>query len=126
MPGGAGCAAGLKVSALVAGMVAGADSIDDMDPLRHGGMRRPPDRETACRADGGPGPLSAPRVTSAATERKRPLATARKESAGAVPTPSAWALAGGRTASKVPWEGAQARQIGRQGAPALLTQCNLT
>jgi hypothetical protein len=36
--GGAGHAAGLKVSALVAGMVAGADSIDDMDLLRHGGM----------------------------------------------------------------------------------------
>lgn len=30
----------LKVSALVAGMVAGADSIDDMDVLRHGGMGR--------------------------------------------------------------------------------------
>ena len=31
---------GLKVPALVAGMVAGADSIDDMDVLRHGGMGR--------------------------------------------------------------------------------------
>jgi hypothetical protein len=30
----------LKVSALVAGMVAGADSIDDMALLRHGGMHR--------------------------------------------------------------------------------------
>jgi len=30
----------LKVPALVAGMVAGADSIDDMDLLRHGGMNR--------------------------------------------------------------------------------------
>ena len=30
----------LKVSGLVAGMVAGADSIDDMDLLRHGGMGR--------------------------------------------------------------------------------------
>jgi len=30
----------LKVPALVAGMVAGADSIDDMDVLRHGGMDR--------------------------------------------------------------------------------------
>jgi len=30
----------VKVSALVAGMVAGADSIDDMDLLRHGGMGR--------------------------------------------------------------------------------------
>jgi hypothetical protein len=38
--GGAGANAGLKVTALVAGMVAGADSIDDMDLLRHGGMDR--------------------------------------------------------------------------------------
>ena len=30
----------LKVSALVAGMVAGADSIDDMALLRHGAMSR--------------------------------------------------------------------------------------
>jgi len=38
---GAGSAnAALKVPALVAGMVAGADSIDDMDLLRHGGMGR--------------------------------------------------------------------------------------
>ena len=35
-----GANAGLKVPALVAGMVAGADSIDDMDLLRHGGMGR--------------------------------------------------------------------------------------
>ena len=34
MPGGAGHAAGSKVTALVAGMVAGADSIADMDVLR--------------------------------------------------------------------------------------------
>lgn len=40
VPGGAGVAAGAKVSALVAGMVAGADSITDMDLLRHGGMSR--------------------------------------------------------------------------------------
>src|SRR5215210_8156024 len=32
--------AAVKVPAMVAGMVAGADSIDDMDLLRHGGMRR--------------------------------------------------------------------------------------
>ncbi len=38
---GAGSAnAVLKVPALIAGMVAGADSIDDMDLLRHGGMGR--------------------------------------------------------------------------------------
>jgi len=36
--GGPGHAAGLKVSAMVAGMVAGADSIADMAVLRHGGM----------------------------------------------------------------------------------------
>jgi hypothetical protein len=40
VPGGPGCAAGLKVAALVAGMAAGADSIDDMDLLRHGAMSR--------------------------------------------------------------------------------------
>jgi hypothetical protein len=40
VPGGPGHAAGLKVSALVAGMVAGADSIADMAVLRHGGMGR--------------------------------------------------------------------------------------
>jgi hypothetical protein len=35
-----GANAGLKVSSLVAGMVAGADSIEDMALLRHGGMGR--------------------------------------------------------------------------------------
>ncbi len=40
VPGGPGHAAGLKVSALVGGMVAGADSIADMAVLRHGGMGR--------------------------------------------------------------------------------------
>jgi hypothetical protein len=40
VPGGAGVAAGAKVGCLVAGMLAGADSIDDMDLLRHGGMGR--------------------------------------------------------------------------------------
>lgn len=35
-----GANAGLKVTSLVAGMVAGADSIDDMAVLRHGGMNR--------------------------------------------------------------------------------------
>jgi hypothetical protein len=35
-----GANAPLKVPALVAGMVAGADLIDDMDLLRHGGMDR--------------------------------------------------------------------------------------
>lgn len=34
-----GANAGSKVAALVAGMVVGADSIDDMNVLRHGGMR---------------------------------------------------------------------------------------
>ena len=38
--GAAGANAEVKVAALVAGMVAGADSIDDMDLLRHGGMGR--------------------------------------------------------------------------------------
>ena len=39
-----GANAGAKIASLVAGMVAGADSIDDMDVLRHGGMRRLFDR----------------------------------------------------------------------------------
>ena len=40
VPADRGANAGLKVMSLVAGMVAGADSIDDMAVLRHGGMRR--------------------------------------------------------------------------------------
>jgi hypothetical protein len=40
VPGSAGANAHLKVAALVAGMVAGADCIDDLDLLRHGGMGR--------------------------------------------------------------------------------------
>ena len=40
VPGSAGSNAGVKVAALVAGMVAGADTIDAMDLLRHGGMGR--------------------------------------------------------------------------------------
>ena len=42
-----GANAGLKVSSLVAGMVAGADSINDMAVLRHGGMGRIFDRAYA-------------------------------------------------------------------------------
>jgi hypothetical protein len=38
VPADKGANAGLKVASLVAGMVAGADSIDDMAVLRHGGM----------------------------------------------------------------------------------------
>jgi hypothetical protein len=40
VPGSAGSNPGVKVAALVAGMVAGADSIDDMALLRHGAMGR--------------------------------------------------------------------------------------
>ena len=40
VPGPAGANSRVKVTALVAGMVAGADSIDAMDLLRHGGMGR--------------------------------------------------------------------------------------
>src|SRR4051812_33254779 len=40
VPGSAGANTVVKVPALVAGMVAGADSIDDMGLLRHGGMDR--------------------------------------------------------------------------------------
>jgi hypothetical protein len=40
LPGYFGANAGLKITALVAGMLAGADSIDDMALLRHGGMKK--------------------------------------------------------------------------------------
>ena len=40
VPSDKGANPGLKVASLVAGMVAGADSIDDMALLRHGGMGR--------------------------------------------------------------------------------------
>ena len=40
VPGPAGAHAGAKVSAVVAGMVAGADSFEDLAVLRHGAMRR--------------------------------------------------------------------------------------
>src|SRR5450756_2329295 len=40
VPGSAGSNPGVKVAALVAGMVAGADTIEAMDLLRHGGMDR--------------------------------------------------------------------------------------
>jgi hypothetical protein len=40
VPGDKGANAGAKITSLIAGMVAGADSIDDMDLLRHGGMNR--------------------------------------------------------------------------------------
>jgi hypothetical protein len=40
VPGDKGANAGMKAASLVAGMVAGADSIDDMAILRHGGMGR--------------------------------------------------------------------------------------
>ncbi|WP_136710122.1 IS1380 family transposase [Agromyces sp. H66] len=40
VPSDKGANAGLKVTSLVGGMVAGADSIDDMALLRHGGMRK--------------------------------------------------------------------------------------
>jgi len=40
VPGDKGARPGLKVTSLVAGMIVGADSIDDMAVLRHGGMGR--------------------------------------------------------------------------------------
>lgn len=40
LPGYFGANAGLKVAALVAGMLTGADSIDDMSVLRHGALRK--------------------------------------------------------------------------------------
>jgi hypothetical protein len=40
VPSDKGAHAGVKVASLVAGMVAGADSIDDLAVLRHGGMAK--------------------------------------------------------------------------------------
>lgn len=40
LPGYLGANAGLKVTAMVADMVAGADSIDDMASLRHGAIKK--------------------------------------------------------------------------------------
>jgi hypothetical protein len=40
VPGSAGASASVKVPAIIAGMIAGADSISDLDALRHGGMGR--------------------------------------------------------------------------------------
>ena len=40
VPGTAGANASVKVTAIIAGMIAGADSISDLDVLRHGGMGR--------------------------------------------------------------------------------------
>jgi hypothetical protein len=40
VPGPAGANAGAKVVSLVAGVTAGADSINDLDVLRHGAMDR--------------------------------------------------------------------------------------
>jgi hypothetical protein len=66
-----GANAGAKVASLVAGMLAGADSIDDMNLLRHGGMgacsggclrRRRWDRSCANSGSG----------TSASSTRSRP------------------------------------------------------
>jgi hypothetical protein len=66
-----GANAHLKVPALVAGMVAGADSIDDMDLLRHGwmgrlftGIRAPSTLALSC----GPSPSA----TSASSTRSPP------------------------------------------------------
>jgi len=49
VPGDKGAHAGRKVMSLVAGMVAGGDSIDDMALLRHGGMGKVFDRPYAPR-----------------------------------------------------------------------------
>ena len=40
VPGTAGANASVKVTGIIAGMIAGADSISDLDVLRHGGMGR--------------------------------------------------------------------------------------
>jgi hypothetical protein len=68
VPSGKGANAGLKVTSLVAGMVAGADSIDDMALLRHGGMSRVFARAYAPQR-WGPSCGPSPSVTSANSTR---------------------------------------------------------
>ena len=75
VPGDKGANAGLKVASLVAGMVAGADSIDDMALLRHGGMGRLFARDL-CAVDAGIVPAGV---------RLRPCSSARR---GRVPVPA--------------------------------------
>src|SRR3954465_12204716 len=66
-----GAHAGLKVSSLVAGMAAGADSIDDMALLRHGGMARSSPARTPPRRWGRSCARS-PSGTSASSTRSPP------------------------------------------------------
>jgi hypothetical protein len=40
VPGGAGCDAAAKIASIVAGMLTGADSIDDLDVLREGAVHK--------------------------------------------------------------------------------------
>src|SRR5215203_944920 len=77
-----GANAGLKVASLVAGMAAGADSIDDMRLLRHGGMGRV---FTGCYAlpirSGGAGPAAGCRA-GAGRPRRHDRGSARLRQAG--------------------------------------------
>jgi hypothetical protein len=65
-----GCNPGAKIGSLVAGMIAGADSIDDMDLLRHGAMSR---LFTGVRARGrwGRSCVRSPSATSASSTPSR-------------------------------------------------------
>ena len=76
----------LKVPALIAGMLAGADSIDDMDLLRHGGMdclftgvRAPSTRTstTTLKSATGSRPPSCPRCGGCGTFPSRPASHSR-------------------------------------------------
>ncbi len=61
LPGDAGANAGAKVMSLVAGMAAGADTIDGMDVLRHGATARAdllPGIDQGCLIDIDEAPLS--------------------------------------------------------------------
>ena len=64
-----GANAGLKVASLVAGMVAGADSIDDMALLRHGGMGQAVRRGSTRRRRWGRSCGRSPSATSASSTR---------------------------------------------------------
>ena len=110
-----GANAGLKVASLVAGMVAGADSIDDMALLRHGGMGRVFARAYAPSTLGSslrrrrpgrirPGTASSPAAPSVGVASR----TSRRRAQGYRPPETAWdghRRIGGSPASPVPWWG---------------------
>ena len=75
VPGAKGCA-GVKLTSVLAGMLAGADSIDDLDVLRHGAMGKLFGGVRATRRGRRPKPVPIGR-TSARPAARRPDGVAR-------------------------------------------------